>query len=508
MLRRLFVWAGLQEPHHFGCCMIATLCNSYYNNLMFLTMHIIEDALKEFCPESRLSNGSAPLRSIKINECAEDCVTVSEVGSKVLITHGRDRIEVPDCSLDRAMNTILDVSRACEVWERDLFHMLFSGCSLQDIVEKAYPLFQNPVFFVDETDRVLARTEHEKGTVNEAWDCLLETGYMPYEAATTSRSLIEGNYHAHFRRGKNTPFLFSPPTRDIDNRGINYRIYDPVTHEAVGTLIIIENETPVTLGMLNLSQVLAEAVDEWMNVHRNDHPFKNARNLVQELIEQPDTVQNKQVLRRYLPPCDNGYELAVVTGCGHIPAAHIETMIKDTLEGSLVYKYGEEVVAVIPRSESEEEIRRHLDRVLYYQGVRIGISYPFEDTNVLDKYYHQAKVALSYGNEKFAGLKPETVMRYFTDGTVNSLFGADIAHPALKKLQDYDRKHGGELYETLYEFLRNERSLIESAKALHIHRNSLVYRVEKIRQITELDLDDADVREYLLVSFRILKEKE
>ena len=94
-------------------------------------------------------------------------------------------------------------------------------------------------------------------------------------------------------------------------------------------------------------------------------------------------------------------------------------------------------------------------------------------------------------------------MRYFTDETSKDIFGANMAHPALEKLKEYDAKHGGELYKTLYYFLRHERSLIDSSRALNIHRNSLIYRIDKIRQLTDVDLDDADIREYLLFSYRI-----
>lgn len=474
---------------------------------MFLTMNIILDALRDFYAEAELTNGSAPLKGIRINEAAEDCVAVSVTDSAVVFSHGRDIIKVPGAPLDRVFNAVLEASRAYELWERDLYHLIFSGCSLQDIVDKAFPLFQNPIFFVDETDRVLARTPHGTGEVNEAWDILVETGYLPYESATASRNLIEGNIHSRRRRGKNVPFLFSPPTKDIDNRGINYRIYSPATEEVVGTLIIIENETPVTLGMLNLSEVLTDAVDEWMHMHKNDHPFKTDRNLIRELIEAPESVRNKEVLKRYIPPCANGYKLAVITGCGHIPEDQIRKMIEDTLEGSRVYRYGEEVIAVIPLEQDEKEIRKHLDRVLFYQGVRIGLSYSFYDLTGFSSYYHQARVALSYGSGKFSGIGPEIAMRYFTDETVKDVFGANIAHPSLETLREYDGKHGGELYDTLYQFLRNERSLIASSRALNIHRNSLIYRIEKIRQLTDIDLDDPDIREYLLFSYRIVKKQ-
>ena len=49
---------------------LSSLCDSYYNNPMFITMNIIEDALNSYVSESKLTNGSAPLKGIKINETA------------------------------------------------------------------------------------------------------------------------------------------------------------------------------------------------------------------------------------------------------------------------------------------------------------------------------------------------------------------------------------------------------------------------------------------------------
>jgi DNA-binding PucR family transcriptional regulator len=61
------------------------------------------------------------------------------------------------------------------------------------------------------------------------------------------------------------------------------------------------------------------------------------------------------------------------------------------------------------------------------------------------------------------------------------------------------------MYETLRVFLRNERRLSDSLEELGIHRNSLIYRLERIQQIADCDLDDADTREWLLFSFRMVE---
>ena len=54
-------------------------------------------------------------------------------------------------------------------------------------------------------------------------------------------------------------------------------------------------------------------------------------------------------------------------------------------------------------------------------------------------------------------------------------------------------------------YLLTERSLSTTAKLLHMHRNSVIYRLGKIQSILAVDLDDPDVRLRLLISFKILE---
>ena len=54
-------------------------------------------------------------------------------------------------------------------------------------------------------------------------------------------------------------------------------------------------------------------------------------------------------------------------------------------------------------------------------------------------------------------------------------------------------------------YLLTERSISSTAKIMHMHRNSVIYRLNKIQEILGLDLNDPDVRLRLLISFKILE---
>ena len=80
----------------------------------------------------------------------------------------------------------------------------------------------------------------------------------------------------------------------------------------------------------------------------------------------------------------------------------------------------------------------------------------------------------------------------------------------LKKLYLYD-EHKGELITTLQMYLRNKQSIRKTADAMFVHYRTISYRLEKIKQVSGIDFDNAN--EVLAVSngliiYKMLKEIE
>jgi PucR family transcriptional regulator, purine catabolism regulatory protein len=64
----------------------------------------------------------------------------------------------------------------------------------------------------------------------------------------------------------------------------------------------------------------------------------------------------------------------------------------------------------------------------------------------------------------------------------------------LGRLLQYDESKNAELVQTLEAFFECHGNASQTASRLHIHRNTLTYRLEQISSITQLDLDDPDAR--------------
>ena len=79
-------------------------------------------------------------------------------------------------------------------------------------------------------------------------------------------------------------------------------------------------------------------------------------------------------------------------------------------------------------------------------------------------------------------------------------------HPAILALQRYDEKNESNYVETLQEYLRSDCNVTKASNLLHMHRNTLLYRINKIeKSILGMELDKNELREELKFSFRCLE---
>lgn len=92
----------------------------------------------------------------------------------------------------------------------------------------------------------------------------------------------------------------------------------------------------------------------------------------------------------------------------------------------------------------------------------------------------------------------------------NALYkaGEDLlrrCHPYVLRLREYDLEYGSSYFETLKVYLKYAQKTQLTAEALCLHRNSLEYRLRKIKNITGLEWEDGDLIMRLTRSFIYLE---
>ena len=203
------------------------------------------------------------------------------------------------------------------------------------------------------------------------------------------------------------------------------------------------------------------------------------------------------------------------------------------LPDALIYRNMDQIVMIqqVDSNQTELEYQKEMEEVedviqrsiLYRKkdtDFQIGIGKSVEGYQRLKESYHEASRAIKYIDiiRLVTGDKNKSVVHYSNLGFFQ-IFGEidDVTEleryipETLKKLYLYDDEHKGELITTLQMYLRNNQSIKKTADAMFVHYRTISYRLEKIKQISGINFDDAN--EVLAVSngliiYKMLKEIE
>ena len=139
---------------------------------------------------------------------------------------------------------------------------------------------------------------------------------------------------------------------------------------------------------------------------------------------------------------------------------------------------------------------------------KAGDSKSFHGQEDFSLYLTQAREALRLGNKyapHFWHYRFEDYAYAYLLERCAAPFGAwQVVSPALQILRDYDRKKEGDLYHTLQIHLQTGCNVTQSADRLGIHRTSMIKRLNRIKKLTGIRLEEADTRLYLMLSYKIL----
>ena len=203
------------------------------------------------------------------------------------------------------------------------------------------------------------------------------------------------------------------------------------------------------------------------------------------------------------------------------------------LPDALIYRNMDQIVMIqqVDSNQTELEYQKEMEEVedviqrsiLYRKkdtDFQIGIGKSVEGYQRLKESYHEASQAIKYIEiiRHVTGDKNKSVVHYSNlgffqiFGKVDDMTELERCIPeTLKKLYLYDDEHKGELITTLQMYLRNNQSIKKTAGAMFVHYRTISYRLEKIKQISGINFDNAN--EVLAVSngliiYKMLKKIE
>ncbi|MEK7325639.1 MAG: PucR family transcriptional regulator ligand-binding domain-containing protein, partial [Chloroflexota bacterium] len=387
---------------------------------------------------------------------------------------------------------------------RRLTQLVLEGGDLAALTETLAAILNRSVLIESPTFEVLASAIH--GPVDENRLRAIELGYTPREV---SQRMIKRGVYAELQE-KMRPVRM----RTMPDIGMTMeRVIAPIVvrREIYGYIWIVAGDHPLTdldeLAIEHAATVAAlvmvkeEAVREAQQAARGD--------FLTQLLRPDSEIDPSVVARGNVA----GYQfdhphqvLFVMSQAEPLPlAARLDGWLRGLGQWSLVVAR-EKGIALIVESRTNAAGQALAQKVMAELGSRgwVGISQTTNDKS-LRRVYDEAVEAADIGKR----LNGATVTCFWELGLLDWLYRlpseAVRANPyfaIVQALAEHDRKANSDLTRTLAAYLDHGGALAEAASALNVHRNTMLYRLGRIEEITKVDLRDVNQRLNLHVAVK------
>ncbi len=156
--------------------------------------------------------------------------------------------------------------------------------------------------------------------------------------------------------------------------------------------------------------------------------------------------------------------------------------------------------------ELAHHVREHLRAEFPDQRLLCGLSGPAASLEEWPEVYRQALQAMKVAERlhldktvEFNNLGVYRLLTELVDAPAVQEFCREVIGPLVK----YDERHRSNLVKTINAYFENHGNISQTAETLYIHRNTLLYRLERIQGLTGQHLDNSDERLALQLALKL-----
>lgn len=484
-----------------------------------LSMWILADWLKEYNTRLQIQEGNTTIEGIrflsgKLKDFSPNHVYIGRAADmfddgsyrdSIVLAHERDLIFIDGADTDDIINEVLTAIDYYNKWEVQLWEAATHDDGLQRMLDLCDDIFDNPSRIVDMQGLVLAISrKFGPDDYNQRWKKMYETGIVHLSGVSLHVVTVQGEELDEWREVPGIYYV------DEDGHRQNYIAAGIwIDEEIVAAILIMEYRTPLSIAHCQLTAVFASILKTSIQNHNRTNLLHSRTSIVQQLLDgevlSPELISKLTIPEMQAPYC------MMVLHCiqSNVPVIRngsMLTLIRKSPCANVSLIYEDRILTIV----SQKNQQRHLEHILHAinaQHYAIGISLPFYSWNDFPAPYKQACFSCEAGRG-IAGIYSckDYAFEYLIGAMRQLNEDYHFQHPAISLLQQYDREHATALEQTLFCYLKCERNIADTCKALYIHRNTLVYRIKRIEELIECDLDNLDERVFLQLSYKINRD--
>ncbi len=429
------------------------------------------------------------------------------VGKGAYIQVALERLE----EIAEFMNDMQEIFDAADEWERKIHDLMLEHAGMDRLLQVTSEFLQNPLTVMGLDFTFVAEAGNE---------------YLPHRARLYTDDGLNMEYvnallqNETYCEMADTHEYVMFPAYISGCRSMNRNLF--VDEKATHRLVLTECRVEITSRVICVLDILVEKL-EYLLAHEaeEEDPDRDMEQIFVRILSDR-TADYMQVSRELseLGWSGNHEYMCLILQITYLNQQNLSTKaicryIKKKLQDSVSFLYQDEIVAFFNLTRlgmDQEEIAGKLIYFIRDTYLKAGYSRVMEGHMNLRRQYVQAKTALDVGSRK----KPYLWIHYFSqvaltyilEQSTRRLPGSMICHEGLLELKKHDEENQTQYMETLRVYLEEHLSATQAARELFIHRSTFLYRLDRIKEFLQSDLDDPEEIFYLELSFRLLEQEE
>lgn len=478
---------------------------------MKLNMWMIANKLRNYETDMHLDpEADAELNSV-LPIYVSGCVRVSSQGRDVICEHDQEYIRIKELSLSDGYMLIQGIFDWYQDW-LDRTNTAIMSNDFKSLAEECRSAFDNPIMLQDSNYCLLGMAG---SSADEAyppeWRYILNGGQSSvegYEFMASALRHAEGIYQQNVRKFKGKAGSLMP------FGGLHANII--FQERAFGKITVLERDRELNRGDICLLEFLTRRMAIYMAaISGRNQQYLDTEILEALVMGQKVPYEKISYFQSLLKGGRTGkFSLMAINYSKHDRKGDWRALL--LLKNIVFYQYPRIVCKIIKDNllillysddphTLAEQILKTLGDCGYEKDLIVGRSLEFYQLSESACFYEQAIYAQERSKPgaftEFYGYASEYIMG--SSGVRQFCAG----EPSLRHMWNTEPTKRAYL-ETLRVYLEEERSSTRAANRLFIHKNTLTYRIKYLKENMKWDLNDYKIRNYLRLSFYILKKEK
>lgn len=408
------------------------------------------------------------------------------------------------------LNDLQKIFDQCEEWKNRLEELTMKNAPIEELLKASMKILGNPLMVMS-MDFVLA-AEVGMQDMPPKFQLFSESGVNIEQM----NALLQDDGFQKMKTERE-PVLFPSYVSGYRSMNLNLFPKDKIAHR----IVLMENRKEITSGDGCLLKILGSYVEILLNRESMAGKKDDLDNVFWTLVSDrsADYVKISGRLEDLGWSARHEYFCCVLQIAGKeqksMTSSVVCNYLKREFPDSSSFLYEEKVVCFFNLSklgQDADEVEYRLAPFIRDSFLMAGYSRVMTGHMYLRRQYEQAKIALDVGHRKksyqWIHRFNQAALPYILEQAVKRLPAQMVCEEHLLKLKELDEKQHTDYMLTLRTYLELNLNATQTANALFIHRSTFLYRLEKIKEILDSNLEDPDEIFYLNLSFRLLGEEE